>query len=411
MTDRIKDLEAFIDRSYSCLVTPNPSLRSNTLTSTMTTPSRHIQNKQSPTSSQTALWQNELTDAVFDRVMAAVSESAANTEERLSSRLDDALSDMGNNDFVTALDEENTNLREQCKLLEGRVTRLETETTSLREELLSLQARSMRDNLIFYNVPEPQHENPENTLRSFLRDEMSISEADLTRITCDRVHRLGKKTERTRPLIAKFNPSSGKDIIYKHTRFLNKQKRFGISEQLPRELEERKKRLLPEYKEAKRRNLNPKWSLDKLIINNKVKEIKKDTITDIYTDPTSTSSSLRPRHTQPIKQKTTTFQGHCVPITDRDEIIPALHALYINPPVARASYNPYAYRLRCGTEIIEHYDDDREWGAGRALLQVLRDMDIVDNMVCVSEWRGRTVLGPARFRHFADTARQALNTA
>lgn len=379
--------------------------------STMTTPSgRRQRTKQSspPSSSTIALWQSELTDSVFNSVMGAVSNLAVEMEERLVAKLHDAMRDYSDVDSITALSDENQQLREQCKLLEGRVTRLETETSGLREDLLQLQARSMRDNLIFYNIPEPDNENAQTTLRTFLREEMKISEEDMHQISCDRVHRLGKKTTRIRPLIAKFNPSTGKDLVYRHTRNLNRDKRFGIGEQLPRELEERRKRLLPVFKEAKREQKSAKWSVDKLIVNSQTIEVKKDSITDINVDSVEIATSLRPKHTPPSSQKNTTFQGHSVTVKDTDQIVPAIHALYMNAAVARANHNPYAYRLRCGEKVIEHYEDDREWGAGRALLQVLRENAIVDKLVCVTEWRGHTPLGPARFRHIADTARQTL---
>lgn len=52
-------------------------------------------------------------------------------------------------------------------------------------------------------------------------------------------------------------------------------------------------------------------------------------------------------------------------------------------------------------------DDDREWESW----QVLRDNNIVDNLMCMTEWHRHTALGPAHFYHITDTTRQMLRTA
>ena len=54
-----------------------------------------------------------------------------------------------------------------------------------------------------------------------------------------------------------------------------------VSSGLPRELEERKKHLSPQYWEARSQDKKPKWSLDKLVINNQVHQVKRDWVRDI----------------------------------------------------------------------------------------------------------------------------------
>ena len=172
---------------------------------------------------------------------------------------------------INSLQTENEDLRDHCRVLEGRITRAEKEISDLNEEILQLTARSMRDNLVFYNVPEPVNENCAATLWNFLTDEMKISQQHMNRILLDRVHRMGKKGGSfPRPLVAKFNSSESKEVIMAHTKNLDRNKKFGINDQLPRELEERKKRLLPQFKEAKSKQLEPKWSVDKLVVKGQI---------------------------------------------------------------------------------------------------------------------------------------------
>ena len=69
-----------------------------------------------------------------------------------------------NTSDIDDLTKENTELREKCRVLEGRLTRAEKEIEDLRDEQLLQQARSMRDNLKFFNIPEEKQEDCEKTL-------------------------------------------------------------------------------------------------------------------------------------------------------------------------------------------------------------------------------------------------------
>ena len=89
------------------------------------------------------------------------------------------------------------------------------------------------------------------------------------------------------------------------------------------------------------------------------------------------------RHSPALTRDSGTFQGHCVKVDTQDEIIPSIHAIY---SVARATHNTYAYRIRSGDRVIEHYDDDGEYGAGAKLLELMRQHGVVDKLLCVTRW-------------------------
>ena len=239
-----------------------------------------------------------------------------------------------------------------------------------------------------------------------MRDELKINEDNMSNIEFDRVDRMGlKSANRKRPIVAKFNPPEGRRIVLDHVKNLDRTKRFGINEQLPRVLEERKKSLLPKFKQAKRDKKNPKWQLDKLVIGKSVSKAHKDKVVDINTDTTTVASTMKVRHAPPKTYGGSSFRGHHVPVTSQDDIIPALHAIYSDDRVASASHNIYAYRLQNG---MEHCEDDGEWGAGRILLQLLKDNGITDQLVCVTRWYGGQNLGRARFDHIKEAAKDTL---
>ena len=105
----------------------------------------------------------------------------------------------------------------------------------------------MKDNLMFYNIPEKPGETRTDTkdiLITFLKDEMKISAEDMAKVKMDKIHRNGQSgtSDRPRSITARFNPYDGKIIVLDHIKTLSKDKGYGISEQLPRELSESEKR-------------------------------------------------------------------------------------------------------------------------------------------------------------------------
>ena len=61
------------------------------------------------------------------------------------------------------------------------------------------------------------------------------------------------------------------------------------------------------------------------------------------------------------------------------------------------------------TGIIEHYEDDGEWGAGRMLLKLLRENNVTNSLVCVTRWYGGKHLGRTRFDLIKEAACQVLS--
>ena len=213
-----------------------------------------------------------------------------------------------------------------------------------------------------------------------------------------------------RILVAKFISRDDKDIILKPAKNLDKRKKYGISNQLPRELEERKKQLLPVYKEAREKQLNPKWSNDKLIIGNNVRSVKKDHIADINLNSTHVATSLKVTRSPPLIVDKNTYQGHITKVSSYDDVIPAIQATYASISTARADHNIYAYRLQSRSGgLIEHFEDDREWGAGKKILELLRSQNITNKLVCVSRWYGGHHPGKARHDDITKAARQAIS--
>ena len=59
--------------------------------------------------------------------------------------------------------------------------------------------------------------------------------------------------------------------------------------------------------------------------------------------------------------------------------------------------------------LVHDCDDDGESTSGKKLAELLDNMKASNVIVVVSRWFGGQLLGPARFKHIANTARQLLD--
>lgn len=164
-------------------------------------------------------------------------------------------------------------LREQVEHLQAEQDQLKTKVSNCDNTIVDLQCRSMRENLIFTGIDEPEFvpnepEDAENTLRNFLLREMNINE----RIAFHRVHRIGKferENDAPRPIVAKFERFKDRELVRTTAPKTLKGKPFGVREQFPKVVEDQRKLLYPEMKRARANEQNKvRLVRDKLYINN-----------------------------------------------------------------------------------------------------------------------------------------------
>ncbi|KAL4000837.1 signal-regulatory protein delta [Sarotherodon galilaeus] len=144
---------------------------------------------------------------------------------------------------VQRLPAENAMLWDSVKSLAKNVTQLNIENKKIKETVINLQARSMRDNLVFSGIPESSREDPETTVRSFIKTHLKLPEYTVKNIGFDRVHRIGAPktgSGRPHPIVAKFGHFKQKEQVKSHGREL-KGTDFSVNNQFPREILERRK--------------------------------------------------------------------------------------------------------------------------------------------------------------------------
>ena len=152
-----------------------------------------------------------------------------------------------------------------------RIEKLEEDNATLRDKIVDIQARSMRDNLLFFNIPENDKENTTELIHELLESKMEIKEAR-SNVKIDRSHRIGRKREdqrKPRPIVVKFNFHQDREHVRLNAKKL-KGTNIGVSEQFPEEIERIRKTLYPELKKAKSEGKRAKIVRDKLIIEGRV---------------------------------------------------------------------------------------------------------------------------------------------
>lgn len=112
-----------------------------------------------------------------------------------------------------------------------------------------------------------------------------------------------------------------------------------------------------------------------------------------------------------ISDRKSHFQPHLAHVQSVGEVRQVLRKLKENKKIANATHNMYAYRFvpPGSTVVSQDCDDDGEDHAGGRMLHLLQILDAQNVLVVVSRWFGGILLGPDRFKHINNAARQILD--
>ncbi|KAK7907386.1 hypothetical protein WMY93_015998 [Mugilogobius chulae] len=230
----ILDLETYIDHYYNMDTPPS---------------NNHHPSKRKKADSST-----DTDDLNYSKTEVSVLDSINTRLELLVSLKDDIKDIRDSLEFahnaIVSLQQENHELKQTVKSLNNQMHTMSTEHKRLKETILDIQTRSMRDNLIFTGIPEKAPEDSESSLKNFMSTQLKLSPDTIQGITFHRVHRFGKRADnKPRPLIAKFEHFKDKELVKSKGREL-KGTTFGINEQFPQEINERRKVTSPLVGEA-----------------------------------------------------------------------------------------------------------------------------------------------------------------
>ncbi|XP_078351848.1 uncharacterized protein LOC144636502 [Oculina patagonica] len=137
---------------------------------------------------------------------------------------------------------------------ETKLKGMQKQLDQLKDEKLYMEVYQRRENLRFFEIEEAgtAEEDTREVLVDFLKAELGMENAD--EIEFQRVHRIGKRPdsidEKPRQIIARFLRYPDREKIMSNARKL-KGKGFGISADLPKEIMERRKKKMQQFKKAK----------------------------------------------------------------------------------------------------------------------------------------------------------------
>ena len=138
---------------------------------------------------------------------------------------------------------------------------LRNEIEIIKDQIIDNKSHSMRNNLLIYGFPEARGENCEETVRNFLKAKLDI---DTSKIEIERSHRFGKfKHDKQRPIVSRFLRFKDKEAIKKNS-FKLKGTNFGVSDQYPKEVNEKRTMLRTIEKEEKSKGTPTFLHIDKL---------------------------------------------------------------------------------------------------------------------------------------------------
>ncbi|XP_053384035.1 uncharacterized protein LOC128550067 [Mercenaria mercenaria] len=136
----------------------------------------------------------------------------------------------------------------------------------LQREITDLKCRSMRENLLFFYIPEEKDENYERKVLDLIESKLQIDDAKIN-IKLQRTHRVGVfKESKIRPIVANFSNFPDREKMRTSAKLL-KDSRYGIGEQFPAEVVDRQRKLIPVMKKARSEGKEAHLSVEKLYIN------------------------------------------------------------------------------------------------------------------------------------------------
>ncbi|CAB3992748.1 unc-13-like C [Paramuricea clavata] len=139
----------------------------------------------------------------------------------------------------------------------------------MNREIVDIKARSMRNNLLIFNIPESENEYPEKCVEKvyeILQNKLEIDDAS-SKMPIERAHRIGRNRRgNPRPIVVKFLRYPDKELVKRSASKL-KGTSIGIGEQFPKDIADIRKSLYPVLKKAKEEGNKVKLVKDKLYIN------------------------------------------------------------------------------------------------------------------------------------------------
>ncbi|KAI0797136.1 ribosomal protein S5 domain 2-type protein [Abortiporus biennis] len=144
--------------------------------------------------------------------------------------------------------------------------------------------------------------------------------------------------------------------------------------------------------------------------NSKISELDHSSDAQLPPPPASIPAGVKIFEAEPITDRKSSFVGRACKISDPSEVPLILNYLMSDRRIARAAHPIInAWRCQVGNVLHQDNDDDGETAAGGRLAHLLQILEINNVLVIVTRYWGGILLGPDRFKHINQAARNALD--
>lgn len=317
---------------------------------------------------------------------------------------------------IESLEKELDEYKFQLKLIANVVVRQDQQIAFLSKKVNEAQQREMYSNIVISGIIEKQNEVPLRVFNKFVTNQLQIQEL----IPAHRAYRIG--SGKTRPLIVELrDPYTYKSRIYSHVANLKGKKnadgaRYFVSDHLPDAYNEDRRRINDLISENKKKAGDEKLSLSakrgRLLIDDK--PYKKA----IYTPGPAHIFKPDPKLRQLADEihmvkgdEETLNESHFVAYAAAVQDLEDIQAAYTKVKIkfASASHVVSAFCLP-GKQAptLQDYTDDGEFGAGRTILNLLKEEKLMNIVVFMIRFHGGQNLGPIRFEKIKKVSQSAI---
>ena len=314
---------------------------------------------------------------------------------------------------LSSVSKKQDNLSARVAILEGVVQKQALKIRELEQKQLYSTARSMQNNIQFFNIPETPGEDVRSVIVQFLMQQMKMSEDDVKRVDIMRVHRAGPLFHnRPRKIVACMKRP---DIVFSHRQNLDMSK-YQMAQQFPVEISETRKELKNVMKAEFPNTQDKKLIVDSLYVGGEKyvpRFLKEDNAPRLYNSEHVDFQKEVPQITVAgeTQESGNIFLGYTASVDNLEQARLVLDAIVAKqgrkPPIHLA----FSYILSSQSGIEYQYDDG-EAGAGSAIRTVLQNSGTRCQLVAIARWTSGNKLGQKRVRDlYQQTSRRVLRKA
>ncbi|XP_047532979.1 uncharacterized protein LOC125068047 [Vanessa atalanta] len=244
-------------------------------------------------------------------------EEVMNALRKIQSELDaqkSTILECGEKVTETVTQNINSILEEKFKSWDEKYEHLKEKLVNQEKRIYFLEKQARKNNVVFFGIEETEtsYQILENIITNFVKKYFSL---DLDHRDIQEVKRIGKKSERPRPIIVTFTTLGTKIKIFKQRRDALKETTYYVTEDYPKEILEKRKELQAQAKIEMEKGNIVKIIYDKLVIQEKNKTTgnKKRMLTLSPETPTEngskTQANKKNKHHTQIKRTSSLSEG------------------------------------------------------------------------------------------------------